>query len=175
MMREGNRGEAPQRSAREIKNRLDQLAEIIDAFGKTSDKGLNALGERADLKAELEGMESSEQRRDPDEGMEKKFEPVLAPGEKEVLKQREDLNQVLAKEMSALMQWGVTRPEVNSALARMRDPKNIERFVGNKVGVEFFSQEIRRDLKARQIVEEALARLYQSATGESYYQEEEAA
>lgn len=174
-MREAGRGEAPQRSRKEVEDRLDQLAEIVDIFEKTSDKGFNALSERADLRAELERMEATETRTAGSPTEEKNFEPVLPPDQKEALQQREDLNQVLAREMSGLIQHGMSRPEVKLALARMRDPKNVERFVDNQVGVEFFTQDIKRDLKARQVVEDALARLYESANGESYYQGEEAA
>lgn len=163
-------GQAP-KSLKEIDDRLDVLDEIVDTFGKNHPKAVNALMERAGLLQERSSAEQMEQRRTQSAPTEQQRQPVLPPEQKQVMEKREDLNAVLVKEMSTLVSSGFTRPEIKLALARLRDPKNVERFVGDKVGVEFFTQDMKTDYKARQLVEDALERLYTSANGESYYQE----
>jgi hypothetical protein len=175
MYNETGRGEAPQRNRKEIQDRLDQLAEIIDVVGQTNEKGRRALSEQADLRNELADLEAAEAKRFAEPAKERPSQPMLAPKEKAVLQERENFNKALAKEMSTLMRFESAHPEISLALTRLRDSKNVQRFIDDKVEIEFFTREIKRDPKARQIVQQSLERLYKSATGKSYVQKSEAA
>lgn len=171
MYSETGRGDAPHKSSKEIKDRLDVLAEIIATFGKGSKRGIDAIMEREDLKSDLEALEAAEAKRTQSPAPERgQTQPAMAPEEKKQREHMEDANEVLAEMTSELLSWSYSRPEMKQVLERLRDPKQIERFLGDKVGTEFYLQGI-QDLKVRQVAERALEQFYQKANGRSYREE----
>lgn len=171
MYKEGSGPESDHgyKSLQEIDDRLDVLGEIIDSFGKDSPKGQKALMERAGLLQERSTAEQAEKRKTQSPSEKTNVVPMMEPAERESIKQREDLNIVLAKEMGNLMRFG--RPGIDRALTRLRDPNNVQRFLKDQVGVEFFIQDAKGDLQAQRALQTALERLYQSGTGRSYYED----
>lgn len=171
MYQEGLGSESGQgfKSLQEIDDRLDVLGEIIDSFGRDSPKGQKALMERAGLLQERSTVEQAEKRKTQPLQEKTNVVPTMKFAERESIQQREDLNAVLAKEMGNLMRFG--RPGIDCALTRLRDPNNVQRFLGDQVGIEFFTQDAKGDLQAQRALQTALGRLYQSGTGRSYYEE----
>ncbi|MBI5369819.1 hypothetical protein HZA85_01320 [Candidatus Uhrbacteria bacterium] len=175
MTREGQGFEQAQRSPKELKDRLSVLDEIIDAFGKDHPKSIDAMIERADLRENLARLEQAHERPQQEPRADEKREPVIPVEQKMALQKREDLNHVLAQEFSGLLTWSFSRPVMKPVLGLLRDPSNVTRFLNGQIGMDFFTQGIKNDLKAKEVLEGALDRLYTAATGESYFGDQELA
>lgn len=168
MYRETEHGQDPSQKAREIRDRLDVLAEIIVTFGKGSKRGIDAIMEREDLRSELANLEAAETRRSQSPAPERQqAQPAMAPAEKKQREQMEDANALLAEMTSGLLSWKYSQPELGKVLERLRDPKTVEDFLQDRRGTEFFLQGV-NGFKAKDVATRALEQFYEKANGRSY-------
>ena len=96
----------------------------------------------------------------------------MQAAEKQSIERQEDFNQVIAGEMANLLRASDQHRDLMHVATLMRDPMTMKRFLGDKVGPEFFTQNIRMDAKAVDLATSALARLYEASNGRPMEEEE---
>lgn len=158
-------------TTQQLRDRIDQLREIVNVFGTDTPKGKNASAELAKHEVVLKEREVMETLKVVQSEMltQRRQEPRLTVPEQTKLEGTERINVFLTDLVSEMSKKGFGRA-VDSVLELLRQQEEVHRFLEDKTGIERFTQRV-RDPRAKRYVDDALRRFYADVNQKTYLKE----